>query len=412
VKEVSSESPLIPEVGVLALVPDTWGGPWQPRHHVLTRLAQTFPVVWVNPAPYWRSLLPGAVADDWAFDFDGSTPPGFRIYTPEAWLPEVYRPPVVGRWMRRERLRRARRVLARQGCEKTILYVWRPEHAGALDLVEHDLSCYHIDDEYTFSPVEQPQSAAEAALIGRVDQVFIHSRGLLEKKGTLNPHTRFIPNGVDYPGYTLFHPIPPDLAAVPQPRIGYVGLIKPQLDLALLHALARQHPGWSFVLVGPVPDREPLASRVRQLAQLPNVHLLGAKPVSALPAYVQHLDVCLLCYAMDDYTKYIYPMKLHEYLATGRPVIGTPIRSLQAFDDVVCLARTPAEWSTAIARALEPGALSPAAVRARRTVAREHDWDRIVSEIATTMAERLGPAYRDRWELVRPPHPPSTAFRQ
>jgi hypothetical protein len=40
-------------------------------------------------------------------------------------------------------------------------------------------------------------------------------------------------------------------------------------------------------------------------------------------------------------------MKLHEYLATGRPVVGMPIRSLQVFDDVVTLARTPAEWSAA-----------------------------------------------------------------
>jgi hypothetical protein len=197
-----TRAPLVPDVGVLALVPDTWGGPWQPRHHVLTRLANVFPVVWVNPAPYWRSLLPGTPSDDWDFDFDGATPPGFRTYTPAAWLPEVYRPPVLARWMRRELLRRARRMLARHGCRKTVLYLWRPEHARALDLVEHDLTCYHIDDEYTFSPIEQPLAAPEAALIRRVDQVFIHSQGLLDKKGHLNPRTRFVPNGVDYDRYT------------------------------------------------------------------------------------------------------------------------------------------------------------------------------------------------------------------
>ncbi len=404
--------PLVPEVGVLALVPDTWGGPWQPRHHVLTRLAHTFPVVWMNPAPYWRSLLPGAPSDDWDFEFDGVTPPGFRTYTPAVWLPEIYRPPIVARWMRRERLRRALRLLARQGCKKTVLYLWRPEHARALDLVGHDLSCYHIDDEYTFSPVEQPQSAAEAALIRRVDQVFIHSPGLLDKKGHLNLHTGFVPNGVDYRAYTTPRPEPPDLAAIPHPRVGYVGLIKPQLDVPLLHRLAGEHRGWSFVLVGPLPDKEPLASQVREIGRLPNVHLLGPKPVSALPAYVQHLDVCLLCYVVDDYTKYIYPMKLHEYLATGRPVVGSRIRSLQEFAEVVSLARTPAEWSGAIASALEPAAQAPARVEARRAVAQAHDWDRIATEIAGTIAERLGPAYRERLELVRPPHVPSTAFRQ
>src|SRR5690242_10170423 len=409
---MASGAPLIREIGVLALVPDTWGGPWQPRHHVLTRLAKIFPVVWVNPAPYWRSLLPGTPSDDWAFDFDGTTPPGFLTYKPAVWLPEIYRPPLVARWMRRERLRRARRLLMRQGCEKTILYLWRPEHARALDLVAHDLSCYHIDDEYSFSPIEQPLSEQEAALIGRVDQVFIHSQGLLDKKGHLNPHTRFIPNGVDYEGYTTLRPVPADLAAVPRPRVGYVGLIKSQLDLPLLQTLASRHPGWSFVLVGPLPDKEPLAGRVRELSQLPNVHLLGPKPVSALPAYAQHLDVCLLCYAMDDYTKYIYPMKLHEYLATGRPVVGTPIRTLQAFDDVVTLASTPAEWSRAIAEALDHEARAPSRVAARRAVAQEHDWERIVREISGTMAERLGASYWERLERARPAGSASIAFRQ
>jgi glycosyltransferase involved in cell wall biosynthesis len=257
-----------------------------------------------------------------------------------------------------------------------------------------------IDDEYTFSPSEQPVSASEAALIRRVDQVFIHSPGLLEKKGHLNPHTLLVPNGVDYAAYTTPRPEPADLAPIHEPRIGYVGLIKPQLDLGLLRQLAGRHPEWSYVLVGPLPDKEPLASRVRELGALPNVHLLGPKPVSALPGYVQHFDVCLLCYAMDDYTKYIYPMKLHEYLATGRPVVGAPIRSLQGFGNVLTLARTPDEWSAAIAASLEPGATSPARVAARRGVAQQHDWEHIVREIGYTMAARLDPSYRERLEMA------------
>jgi hypothetical protein len=44
-------------------------------------------------------------------------------------------------------------------------------------------------------------------------------------------------------------------------------------------------------------------------------------------------------------------MKLHEYLASGRPVVGSPIRS-KDFVHVIRLARTTDEWSTAQRHAL------------------------------------------------------------
>ena len=60
-----------------------------------------------------------------------------------------------------------------------------------------------------------------------------------------------MPNGVDYAAYVRTWPEPADLAAIPHPRVGYVGVIKKQLDLELLYALAGRHRPWSFVLVGP-----------------------------------------------------------------------------------------------------------------------------------------------------------------
>jgi glycosyltransferase involved in cell wall biosynthesis len=106
----------------------------------------------------------------------------------------------------------------------------------------------------------------------------------------------------------------------------------------------------------------------------------------------------MLCYEMNGYTKFIYPLKLHEYLASGRPVVGSPIRSLQDFAHVIRLARTTDEWSQAIQDSLSPAACSAEQVEARRRIARQHDWDRLVGLIAQTLCSRLGPAYRERFE--------------
>ena len=394
--------PLVPDVGVLAMVPEMWADCWQTRHYVLTRLARYFHVVWCNPASSKGEAQGGLEAPRVPH---GPTPPGFMVHDPPRWIPDVHRPDALVRVMMRERLRGARRKLLRRGCDTILLSLWRPPHAAALDLVPHRMSCYHIDDEYSFADVEQPTDEGEARLIRRVDQVFVTSLGLLDKKGHLNPHTLFVPNGVDYAAYVRAWPEPADLQPIPHPRVAYVGVIKKQLDLQLVYALAQRHRAWSFVLVGPQRHHEEIESVVHELRMLSNVHFLGEKPMSALPSYTQHMDVCILCYKVDDYTKFIYPLKLHESLASGLPCVGAPIRTLQEFPAVLDLASTVEEWSAALATTLGPSARSEDRRAARREVARLHDWDRLVHTIATTLADRLGPSYRERVQEAAPAAP-------
>ncbi|HZH41027.1 MAG TPA: glycosyltransferase [Gemmatimonadales bacterium] len=371
------------EVGVVAMVPDVWGGPWMPRHHILTRLADHFPVVWVDPPQGWSGQWQGG--SPWLHG-NLTEHPGFSVLR---WPPDFLyreRPAVYRQMLLRFHLRRAIRMLRQRGVRQVVLYIWRPEFAFALRSMPYDFSCYHIDDEYTFAAEEKPLTSRERHLLEGVDQVILHSPALLEKKGGINRHTLFVPNGVDYAAYATPVAEPPDLAAIPHPRVGYVGVIKDQLDLSLVLTLARRHPQWSWVMVGPVRAASAQAETLAALQLLPNVHFLGSKPVTDLPAYMQHLDVCLLCYVQTGYTKFIYPMKLHEYLATGRPVVGTPIRSLQEFGNVVRLASTPDEWSAAIAEAL---AHPEQGREQRRETAREHDWGLLAARVANVFRVEL-----------------------
>lgn len=374
-----------PHVGILALVPDQWDGPYQSRHQILTRLSHYFTVVWVNPAEGWHAAriteTRGATA---------SVPSSFTVYRPPRWLPKFERPAVVSALTDRIRLKQAAHMLASLGCTTTVLSVWRPEFEPAMDIVRHDLSCYHIDDEYSFSPIEQPITGNERRLIERVDQVFISSRMLLEKKGHLNPCTMLVPNGANYPAYVAEENEPEDLRGIPHPRIGYVGNIKTHLDFTLLIALAQRHPEWSLVFVGGNTYLGSSVDQLDRLKLLPNVYFTGLKPVFELPAYTQHLDVCILPYLLNAYTKYIYPLKLHEYLASGRPVVGSPIPAIQEFDNVIEIATDLQGWSNAIAHALSPSMSSPAMIQARRRIALAHDWDTIVRRMAEAICARLG----------------------
>lgn len=360
-----------------------------PRHQVLRRLAAHFPVVWIEPAGTWQDfLLPKGSRflqeDRWV-----SPVPGLEVLSPGYRHPPFFRP----RWLHsaafRSRLASARKRLLSMGVERIVLYLWRDEFEEALDLVRHDVSFYHIDDEYTFSDVDLPNSAREIRVLQRVDQVIVHSATLFTKKGGINPRLAYIPNGVDYMAFSRPCEELPDLAAVPRPRIGYVGVIKKQLDLALLVRLAQARPQYSFVLVGPVLNISGKEQDVNALKALPNVYLLGVKPTGSLPAYIQHLDVCLMCYAVNEYTKYIYPLKLHEYMASGRPVVSSPIDAVLAYEGLVELAKTDSDWLRAIDGSLGAAARAQDLVTARQSRAREHDWDTLVNRIAALIHEAL-----------------------
>jgi len=275
------------------------------------------------------------------------------------------------------------------GMQRTILYVWRPEFAEQVDLIPHDLLCYHIDDEYSFSPDKDvPIGSDEMKLLRQADLVFIHSRTLMEKKGHVNPNTHYVPNGVDFDLYRAAtestDPEPDDLRPIPHPRIGYVGYVKRHIDLPMLLELARTRRDWSLVLVGPVRDEHAdIGADVAALRREPNVHFLGARPARDLPFYTRGFDVCLMPYRQTNYTRYIYPLKLHEYLACGKPVVAAPLENLREFADVLRFAVTPPEWVARIDEAL--GESDSRFTEDRVAVASRQDWTARAETIAALL---------------------------
>lgn len=392
--------PAYPNVGIVAMVPDRFEDPWQSRHHVLTRLARFFHVVWVEPTPGWRRALTGRT---------GAASPavepieleGLSIYRAPRWLPKAHRPRGLARWMDRARARQIHAMLAQRGCRDIVLSLWRPEMQRVLDAIPCDLSLYHVDDDYRFSRPGDWPDASEVRLASSVDAVLTHSRELFHRKRHLNKNTLFLPNGVDYSLYTTRREEPPDLAAIPRPRIGYTGYLKPQLDWPLLRGLAEARPDWHFVFVGPVSRHADVREAVAAFAARPNVHVLPRKTQAELAAYPQHFDVCAMPYRIDRYSRSVYPLKLHEYLASGRPVVATPLEAVREFSHVVTAAQTVDEWVTAVERWLHPATAAAVTAADRQSVARRFDWDDIVERLATLILHGLDAKAQDDQERVR-----------
>ena len=383
-----SVEPAHPDIGVVAMVPDRFDHPWQSRHHVLTRLARYLRVVWVEPPREWRdSLRRRSVVEPVPVEPAG--PDDIAVYRAPWWLPIAHRPRPLARWLDRARAVQIQRMLVSQGCQSLVLSLWRPEMERTLRSMSGRLSLFHIDDDYRFSRAGDWPDGREVRLASSVDAVVTHSRELHLRNRHLNPNTIFMPNGVDYTLYTTPWPEPSDLAAIPHPRVGYTGYVKPQLDWPLLASLAGARPDWHFVFVGPVSRHPTMPATVADLSRRPNVHFLPFKSQAELAAYPQHFDVCVMPYTLDRYSRSVYPLKLHEYLASGRPVVSTPIEAVREFADVVTTATTTEAWVHAIQGALEPFEPFERAAAARRAVARRFDWDDIVRQLAALILRGL-----------------------
>ncbi|MDP3685374.1 MAG: glycosyltransferase, partial [bacterium] len=167
---------------------------------------------------------------------------------------------------------------------------------------------------------------------------------------------------------------PQDIAHIPHPRIGTVGALDAyKVDIELLEAIAREHPDWHLVLVGPVDYSETGdAENVRKLGQLPNVHFLGPKPREEVPAYVHAFDVAIIPYRESPYNAASFPLKFWEFLATGKPVVASGLPSLEPYRHLVTLVSSPEAFVRGIQDALEHGAESR---EVRVAESKRHTWE-------------------------------------
>jgi len=178
---------------------------------------------------------------------------------------------------------------------------------------------------------------------------------------------------------------PPALADVRGPVVGYVGGLQRNLDLALLEALARERPDWTWVFAGPA------YLPVERLARMANVRLIGALAHDELPAAIAAFDVCISPLLLDAYTASMVPTKFGEYLAMGKPIVATPIPyALELERAAGGIVRTAGpcarEFADAIERALALAADDLTAQRCR-LFAQARAWSQRMEQVSDALAE-------------------------
>ncbi len=279
-------------------------------------------------------------------------------------------------------------MMWRHGVKAPLTWFHVPHVPFLVGALGERLAVYYCIDDYAGYPGVNPQvmRAMDDDTTRRADVVFLASDTLEVSKKAINPNVHVSPHGVEFDHFARAQdeslPVPEEVARFDGPVIGYFGLIESFTDLELIDWLAGQRPDWQFVFIGrvAVPD-DALPKRV-------NVHFLGNKPYADLPGYAKRFDACVMPYKAGAWSHHANPIKLREYLSTGKPVVSVDIPQARKFADVVGIAADREQFLAKLEEALAT-TRDPDAVRRRMDRVRSATWTARADEVVHTLKAQL-----------------------
>ncbi len=213
------------------------------------------------------------------------------------------------------------------------------------------------------------KEATERIIVSRADRVLASAPDLVERLAAMGVSATLVPNAVNAEIFGVDLPPRPNDLPHAESIIGYHGsLYGNWFDWNALEEVARKFPRSAIVVIG--DDKHPRA-------KMPgNVHFLGLKPQTELPAYIQRFDVAIIPFKLNDTTHAVSPLKVYEYLASGVPVASPPLRSLKGLDDVYV--------DTILVSAVEAAFSAPRPDRYK--VLGTHSWGQRVADIYPSLS--------------------------
>jgi len=278
-----------------------------------------------------------------------------------------------------------RRLLAMQigrlarlnGLKRPILWIAIPTAADMIGEFDEQLVIYQVSDKYDANLMDHATDLATISqlherAIDNADLVLYSGQKLLAEATRGRERSFLLEQAVDFDHWSQVGSrkleVAEAVARIPRPRLGYFGAIEPWLiDQDLIKRACRERPDWQWVFIGN-------KSRGVEIEALPNTHFLPPVPYQNLPNYAAGFDVCVLPWdTAHSFTSYGSAIKVREYLATGLPVVISPLPEYESMGEVLRIARSHAEWFRLVEEALNES--DPAAARARQAAVSSGTWD-------------------------------------
>ena len=191
--------------------------------------------------------------------------------------------------------------------------------------------------------------------------------------------------------------IPADIDFMARPILGWFGVVDERVDYAMVGEMAHA-PDWSFAMLGPVVKVDP-----NLLPHAPNLFWMGGRDYQQLPNYCAAFDICMMPFAMNASTQFINPTKGLEYMATGRPIISTPVKDVvRQWSDIVTIVKTAEEFIQAAEEFLNDEAWRGEKVEKGLALSATCGWDNTVKSMQELIRDALKNPARPSAQKIEP----------
>ena len=367
----------------IVMAPNEWRGAWMNRQQLFTRIGEQYDVIYSNGLFLnWEMQHERYKSAPWLSQINRQD--NVLIHESPKFPISIPRLPAVDALAKKLLGFRLNKALTKS--KPTVLYIFHPQFVSYLKAINYDKLVYHAYDNFSLQGnYDGLLAEQEKTLLAKADVVIASSRTIkarLEDLSTNGQDIHFVPNGVNYQVFSTLKSEPADVKTIAKPRVGYTGAINRKVDLPLLEQLALKLPYVQFVVIGGQGRLGENRDCWERLKTKVNVHILGKKSVSEIASYMQHMDINIMIYKVGgaSWAGAGYPLKLHEYLATGKPAISANIESVTEFSEVLDIAETEEEWINLISNTLAK-VQTQQDIEARKKVAAENTWETRVKTI-------------------------------
>jgi len=265
----------------------------------------------------------------------------------------------------------------RRGLSKPILWIAIPTAVEVVGRLNESLVIYHVSDKYDANTMDHATDPAfirslHERAIEVADIIFYSSRKLLAEATRGLERSHLLEQAVDFDHWARIQKNELSLAAsverIPRPRIGYFGAIEPWLiDQELIKQASLKRPDWNWIFIGN-------KSRGLEIEGLPNVHFLPPVSYNDLPNYAAGFDVCVLPWNTEvPFTSYGSAIKVREYLASGKPVVISPLPEYESMSEVLRIGRSRDQFLQLVDEALHESGTE--LIKTRQEAVRNGTWD-------------------------------------